>query len=133
MAVKAVRVSKTSLKQWILYGPVDQALKTTCQAEAVKPINLHLDDVHGSPVDLELWVNQEEGHPGIDEPNPAAQMILQNQEMAKQGTTALEALQSGLELPALPVVKGIAVITGQGCTDLVDENLECVLHALLEQ
>jgi hypothetical protein len=131
MAIQAVRVSKSSFKEWKLHGPVDQALKTSCQADAVKAIPLHLDDVHGAPVDVELWVNIEEGDPGEDEPNPHGMMILQNMECSKQGITPAEALLAGYELPELPVIKGVAVLTGAGGSDFPMGNFRCVIASLV--
>lgn len=128
MAVQAVRVSKTSFKPWKLHGPIDQALKTSCQADAVKALPLHLDDVHGSPVDLELWINVEEGVPGEDEPNPHAMMIMQYQ---KLGVSGVEALLSGQGLPAMPMIKGVGVLTGAGATDFPIDQIQCVVPALV--
>lgn len=131
--IKAIRVSKTSLKHWALFGPVEGALKTTCQAEVIKPINLHLGDVGGAVVDLELWINVEAGEPGQDEPNPPAQQILQEAEARKSGLTAEEALLSGQALPQLPIVKGVGVLTGPGGSDMPEDNLADILARLLGQ
>lgn len=132
MSVKTIRVSKTSFKEWTLYGPIDQALKTSTQAEAVKAISIHLDSVHGSPVDLELWVNVEAAQlGGEDELNAHAQMILSQLEWAKQGITAEEAFEAGYELPEIPVIKGVAVLTGPGGSEFPQEHMECILAALM--
>lgn len=131
MSIKAVRVSKTSFKRWDLHGPVDQALKTSTQAEAVKCIPIHLEDVHGEPVDLELWANSEPGVPGDDEPNPHGQLILQQIELRKQGITVQEVIEGGYGLPELFVINGVAILTGPGGTDIPEAHLECTLGALL--
>ena len=140
MTIKAVRVSKTSLSEWSLYGPVDQALKTTAQADAVRVVPIHLT-THGEPVELELWINAELADE--DEPrelNAPALMILQHNEMRRQGITPPQTKKELKEMQAnydtifdkLPLVKGPAILTGAGCTDMPDE-LGCILMALVGQ
>ena len=127
MTVKAVRVSKTSFKSWTLHGPIDQALKTTCQANAVKAVSIHLDDVHGKPVDVELWLSTEVACVDHDEINPPAQIML----YVAQGGTSDSGLAEAFE--KVDPVKGVAVLTGPGGTDFPTGDIECTLHALLGQ
>ena len=139
MTVKAVRVSKTSLQPWSLYGPIDQALKTTAQAESVRVFPIHIM-AHGQPVELELWINSEEAELPDGDINPPAVMILQQNELRRRGITipeSLEELESIVEahddpFDALPMVQGPAILTGAGGTDVPDgEELGCVLMALI--
>lgn len=131
MTVNAVRVSKTSFKKWFLYGPVDQALKTSTQAEQVKCYPLSVP-VHGAPVSVELWCNIEEAaKDGTDELNGHAQSMLQEAHFREQGTTVEEAFAAGAALPTLPVIKGVAVLTGPGCTDFPEHAVQCTLAALV--
>lgn len=134
MAVKAVRVSKTSFKQWYLHGPVDQALKTSTQAEQVKPFSLHLDDVHGNPVDCELWVNTSTRDDEDDEPNPAACEILARQALREKGLepAEVELLGAGKDvIDNTPDIKGVAILTGLGGTDFPEEHIGCILSSLM--
>lgn len=139
MTVKAVRVSKTSLQPWSLYGPIDQALKTTAQAESVRVFPIHIM-AHGQPVELELWINSEEASLPDGDINPPAVMILQQNELRRRGIAipeSLEELESIVEahddpFDALPMVQGPAILTGAGGTDVPDgEELGCVLMALI--
>lgn len=128
--IKAIRLSKTSFKAWMLVGDAQDAIRTSCQAEHVKSILLHLDDIHGEPVDVEMWINTEEAEVEIkevddamvpmsaDEPNPYGQVILRE-----------HALRGGE--PEIPFIKGVAVLTGPHHTDFPQENTECVLAALV--
>lgn len=140
MTVKAIRVSKTSLKPWALFGPIDQALKTSAQAESVRVFPLQVM-AHGQPVELELWINAEEACvERDDEINPPAVMILQQNELRRQGIPipqSLDELESIVEnhddiFDRLPMVQGPAILTGAGGTDVPDgEELGCVLLALV--
>ena len=139
MTVKAVRVSKTSLQPWSLYGPIDQALKTTAQAESVRVFPIRIM-AHGQPVELELWINSEEAELPDGDINPPAVMILQQNELRRRGIPipeSLEELESIVEdhddpFAALPMVQGPAILTGAGGTDVPDgEELGCVLMALI--
>lgn len=139
MTVKAVRVSKTSLQPWSLYGPIDQALKTTAQAESVRVFPIHIM-AHGQPVELELWINSEEASLPDGDINPPAVMILQQNELRRRGISipeSLEELESIVEdhddpFAALPMVQGPDILTGAGGTDVPDgEELGCVLMALI--
>jgi hypothetical protein len=131
MTVNGVRVSKTSFKKWFLHGPVDQALKTSTQADEVKCYPLTVS-VHGAPVSVELWCNaQEAAKDGTDELNPHAQSMLQEAHFREQGTTVEEAFAAGYALPSLPVIKGVAVLTGPGCSDFPPDAVQCTLAALV--
>lgn len=131
--VKVMRVSKTSFKEWVLYGAVDQALKTSCQADAVKVVPIQLT-VHDEPMELELWLNADELRPfSEDEPNPPAQVILQQRECAAQGTNRTEMVLAGYDLPETPLVKGVAILTGPGCSEFPDDHVPCTLAALVGQ
>ena len=139
MTVKAVRVSKTSLQPWSLYGPIDQALKTTAQAESVRVFPIRIM-AHGQPVELELWINSEEAELPDGDINPPAVMILQQNELRRRGIPnpeSLEELEAIVEahddpFSALPMVQGPAILTGAGGTDVPDgEELGCVLMALI--
>ena len=131
--VRVVRVSKTSFKGWVLYGPVETALKTSTQADAVKVIPIHLT-VHDAPLEVELWINAEEATPfGNDELNPPAQVILQQRECAAVGLNRTEEVLAGHDLPELPLVKGVAILTGTGCSEFPQDHVECILAALVGQ
>ena len=136
MTVQSVRVGSTSLKKWQLHGPIDQALKTTAQACAMKVYPLSVE-VHGTNVELELWVNAEEAEDTADF-NPPATVMLQRNEMRKCGIRPpknagdlKKLLLASDVLQQLPLVQGAAVLTGAGCTDIPEEELECLLMALV--
>lgn len=134
MTIKAVRVSKASFKSWVLHGPVDQALKTSTQAEAIKAIPIHIDDIHGKPVDVELWINTQEAVlDGSDEVNPPAQVIWEQNELRKRGLFVEDVLNPGKSPLYTPPIKGVAILTGEGCTDFPEDNIECTLAALVGQ
>lgn len=125
--IKTIRISKTSAQPWELHGPVQEALKTTCQTEQLKPFNLHLDDVHGEPVDLELWCGTTERVSEKEEPNWMAQKILELQQINHVVTP------EDLDKKAHRV-KGVAVLTGPGGSDVPGmERMACVLMALAGQ
>jgi hypothetical protein len=133
MRIRAVRVSKTSFKEWILHGPVDQALKTSCQADAVRVIPIQVT-VHDEPVMVELWINAEPATPDRgDELNPPAQVILQQRELAARGLNRTHEVLTGGEIPDLPLVKGIAILTGPGCSEFPQQHIECTLTVLVGQ
>lgn len=127
----AIRVSKTSFKEWMLFGPVDQALRTSCQAEHVVVKSLTVSP-HDAPIEVELWYNAQEAvTDGSDELNMRAQTILQEANCRDLGTTSELAVLSGQGLPALPVVKGVAILTGPGGSDFPTEHVECILATLI--
>jgi hypothetical protein len=132
MTIKAIRVSKTSMKPWYLSGPVDQALLTSTQAKGLKVVSLHLDDVHGEPADCELWTNNEEWATD-DESNIFADMILVQHKMRSAET--VEAMMEAEKMPSQPVTKGVAILTGVGGTDFPkgkdDKSKWCILQSLL--
>lgn len=117
--ISAVRLSKTSFKPWTLYGAVDQALKTSCQAEAVKVIPIHLDDIDGKPLQAELWVNAQPRLADDEEPNPGADIICQQQRLRDKGLSMAEValLGAGDVVADLDIIKGVAILTGPGATD----------------
>lgn len=148
MSVKSIRVSKTSFKAWSLYGPVDQALKTSIQAEAVKVFPLKVC-VHGDELHLALWINAEEMSSADDESNAPATLILQQQELRNRGLdeiplggpetddgTGMHIVAAQL-MDGVPLVQGPAIITGAGGDDIPgsQENslisVDCVLSALV--
>lgn len=122
MTVKTIRVSKTSFKRWDLHGITEEALKTTCQADEIRVIPLHVNSVHGKPVDAELWINVKDASAlGTDELNPYAHMIL-NSERERQGKEPTD---------DDPAVLGVGVLTGPGATDFPDDGyFLCNLSAL---
>lgn len=131
--IRVMRVSKTSFRTWVLYGAVDQALKTSCQADAVKVVPITLT-VHGETTEVELWFNVTPARPFTeDDPNPPALVMLQQAELAKVGLNRTEEMLAGHELPDLAMVKGVAILTGPGCSDFPDEHVECMLAALVGQ
>lgn len=133
MAIKAMRVSKTSAKVWFLHGPIESALMTSCQANEVRAIPLSTH-VHGEDHDVELWINTTEWEDEEeDEPNPGAQQMLVVAELAKKGLsfTELEAFGPGDVLDTVPKILGVAVLTGPGGTDFPQENPMCVVSALM--
>lgn len=124
-----IRVSKTSFKQWDLYGDLDDALRTSCQAENVKCVPIHLDEVHDVPVDVELWINADEASTDMeshDELNPTVQAILRLKLLREQGGDG-----SQFSDDQLPVIKGVGVLTGPNRTDFPEENTGCILGALV--
>lgn len=133
MAIKAIRVSKTSVKPWNLYGPVEAALLTSCQAEQVKAIPLHLKDVHGSPVDVELWINTIPLTDPNEEPNPPAQQMLAVQELQAKGLGLAEVEAFGTDglFDDIPAVLGVAILTGAGAVDFPEDRPSCIVAALL--
>lgn len=135
--VSAVRVSKTSFKRWTLYGAIDQALKTSCQAETVKVVPIHINDVEGKPLSAELWINTQPRLSADEEPNPGADVICQQQRLRDKGLSLaeVELLGAGEVVADLDSVKGVAILTGPGGSDfavgLTDEELAKVFAAIL--
>jgi hypothetical protein len=132
---RAVRVSKTSFKVWNLYGPIDQALKTSCQADAVKAVPISTE-VHGQTVEVVLWINNEAADIFEDELNPRAQMIYHRAELVRQGLAELEdAVDSGVltTFEDEPIIQGVAILTGPGGQDFPADTIhpQCILAALL--
>jgi hypothetical protein len=142
ISTKACRVSKTSLKPWTLYGPIDQALKTSIQATSVRFHSLNLT-VHGMDIALEMWVNAEPISETSESPNMPAITILAVQKLREQGKLAqAEVFDMGEVIVGVtsishddlvPVV-GAVIVTGAGGADLPDiEDLGCVFAALMGQ
>lgn len=104
--IKTLRVSKSSIRPWNLYGPVDQAMRTTCQTDGLRFVELEFK-LHGLDIHAELWFSQHDADPDEDELNPAAQMML-SQNNLRQGDPER----------SQPIVKGVAVLTGLGVTSL---------------
>lgn len=135
--ISAVRVSKTSFKRWTLYGAVDQALKTSCQANALKVIPIHLDDIEGKPLQAELWTNTQPRLASDEEPNPGADVICQQQRLRDKGLSLaeVELLGAGEVVADLDNIKGVAILTGPGGSDFApefaDEDLPKVFAAIL--
>lgn len=128
MSIKAIRVSKTSFKDWYLSGPIDQALRTSTQAKNLRVFPLHLDDVHGEPVNCELWLDAKDWSHG-DESNPRADHIIHQNALANAQT--VKAMQ---EVETLPPCRGVAILTGPGGTDFpkaANGLSGCVLAALM--
>ncbi len=137
MTIKAIRVSRTSMKFVDLYGPIEAALKTLIQAKALQVKPLHVLH-HGDDLSLEMWINTEEASVFEGTPNIPAIAILANAEMERngidvEGTSFEELIQmvSKGDFPAVPVVNGPAILTGAGCADIPDAHLECLVHALM--
>jgi len=138
MSVTAIRVSKTSLKAWTLHGPIDQALKTTIQADAVRVVNLH--DSSGS-TELELWIAAD-GEDRRHRLNLAAMVILAINDQRTQDATAETAAwhhddEEGLGFLIAQLteestrVYGPAVLTGPGGSDVPDIDMEHLMTVLL--
>lgn len=140
MSVKAYRVSKTSIKPWYLYGPVDQALKTTAQAEAVRVVPLSVE-VHDQTIEVELWLNAEEaivkpddrgGYDSEDELNfPAQAMLAHNYQRTCGVLPPPREMYCDEQYSSIPNVQGVAILTGPGCSDFPDEFGACALYALM--
>lgn len=136
VAVKSIRVSRSSFRHWELHGPIDQALKTTLQAEAVRVVPITIS-VHGQPVTLELWVNALElDMEDIDDPrrlNMPAMAIVQRQSLRDKGIADPGEIRikdiAGL-LHVDPIL-GPVILTGAGGTDLPDIHPECLVNELL--
>lgn len=133
--ISAVRVSKTSLKRWTLYGAVDQALKTSCQADAVRVIPIHFD-VDDQPLQAELWINVQPRLAADEEPNPGADVICQQQRLRDKGLSLAEValLGAGDVVSDLDSVKGVAILTGPGGSDFApgfDDDLTKVFAVML--
>jgi hypothetical protein len=140
--IKALRISKASAKEWTLYGPIDQALKTSIQAEAVCVVPLHVA-VHGEKLELELWINAQEATPQDGSLNGPAVAILAVDRLREQGvdlhpfSVSLDEESMSMisvdakQLAGVPKVNGPAILTGAGGADLPDTNMDCLLHALM--
>lgn len=140
--IKAIRISKSSLKCWQLHGPIEAALKTTIQADAVRVIPLRAP-LHGIPTDLELWVDAvaddiESRH----SPNvPATAMVMMSEARQKglpitsssfsdeEGEVTLTSLVA--EVGDHQVVHGPAVLIGAGASDIPEVRLDCLMAALM--
>lgn len=140
--IKALRVSKTSMKSWVLHGPLDQALKTSIQADSVKvcPLTVPIGE-NGAQLELEMWIDaaEESDH----RPNPPATLILAVDNARKKGTpldtTTLtdddgEVLIQSLHIDPseISVVHGTAILTGAGATSIPECHTECLMQALIE-
>jgi hypothetical protein len=140
--VTTLRISKTSISEWVLYGPIDQALKTSIQASAVRGCNLTAQ-VHDQPMDLVLWVSADPAYADEDRaPNMMAMTILAIQKLRDNGESPA-VMDSPLGLTvgmsreffeATTPIYGPAILTGAGGTDLPEgEELGCIFHALMGQ
>lgn len=138
--IEAVRVSKTSIKEWHLFGPIDQALKTSIQTTAVKVHPLSIT-VHDVPVDLALWVDARPVEQSGAPPNPNATLMLALQAMRDRGeeTDAIE-LGPGMVLKMVSLVNnqntqlvtGAAILTGAGGMNLPKNvDWQCLMAALI--
>jgi hypothetical protein len=140
--IKTFRISKTSLKPWGLYGPIEAALKTTLQADAVRVVPLSVDH-HGEQTDLELWINAAEDDSERHSINAPATTILALAEARQKGgaysTLAADIPEgvSAMVMAALPddveIVKvyGPAILCGPGATDVPNAHPDCLMMALL--
>lgn len=138
----ALRISTTSLKEWTLYGPIDQALKTSTQAKAVKGCSLRAL-VHDEPLDVVLWISAEPTYSDNKQPpNLMAMTMLALQRMRDNGE-AVETVEGpmgvmvGLSremMDSQPPVYGPAILTGAGGTDLPEgDDMSCIVYALMGQ
>jgi len=126
--VLALRVSRTRQQTWMLYGPIDQALKTTIQSRAVKAIPFHVT-LHKKKIDLELWIDadQEENH-HIHGP---ATIIVERAKLDQEGVTE----PMSMVITDNPIRGRTAVVTGAGGTNVMSStrNMECLMEALFGQ
>lgn len=142
MSVQAVRISKTSAQKWTLHGPIDQALKTSIQADAVKFYPIHVE-LHGTPLDLLLWINAAEiTEETTQGPNPNAMMVIHAQKLRDSGED-VEIVADDADFTALIVntvktlfaeltpVAGPAILTAAGGEDVPDVGTRCLLAALM--
>jgi hypothetical protein len=140
----ALRISTTSIKQWVLYGPIDQALKTSIQTKAVKGCTLSAT-VHDQPMNLVLWVSADPSYADDEEerpPNMMAMTILAVQKLRDHGETpAVMNSPMGMMIAmdqsmfaSQPPIYGPAILTGAGGENLPEgEELGCIFHALMGQ
>lgn len=131
MSISAVRISKTSMKRWTLHGPIDQALKTTIQADAVRVVSLYAPD---EEVELEVWVGADDQN--HHQPNIPVMAMIALSEARRSGEN-LPTIEDEENLTHLVVTSGDepifgpAVLTGPGGTDLPEVNLETLMSVLM--
>lgn len=136
--IKAVRISKTSFKPWALYGPIDQALKTSIQAESVR-VRSVTAPIGDEQVELELWIDAadtalEELEAGNNHaPNVPATAILLIAHARANGLPLIATDGNGVLLQAegMELVYGPAIMTGAGGTDVPEAHLQCLMDVLL--
>jgi hypothetical protein len=142
MSIKAIRVSNTSIKSWDLHGPIDQALKTSMQADSVRffPLDVNL---HGDEVKMELWIDAAEITEETEKSvNPYAMVFLRVQKIRDEAanltadTPNLGNVIVGLatmNMSDMDPIAGIAILTGAGGTDVPDHAVSCIFQALMGQ
>lgn len=140
--IKAFRISKTSFKPWQLHGPVDQALKTTIQADAVRviPVGVSIGELD---LALEMWIDASvESQHG---PNGPATTVLAVADARKKGQplptiTLVEDVLNNvqtwvgaveIDTDEIPLVRGAAILTGPGASDVPDCYAEGLVQALM--
>lgn len=138
--IKTFRISKTSMKYWELHGPIQDALKTTLQANAVRVVPVTANH-HGEDTELELWVNADQDDSERHSLNIPATVILTIAEARKSGYhSTLADPEGGLsamimaavpEETDVPRVYGPAILCGPGGTDIPAVHAECLMGALL--
>lgn len=138
--IKSYRISGTSVRPWELHGPIDQALKTTIQADSVRVIGLRVP-LHGIDTEMELWVDgaQESRHG----PNVVATGIAVIALARSQGISIDRELvddPDGEQVWAttfnapfedIDLIHGPAVLTGAGGTDAPEVHLGRLMAALM--
>lgn len=139
----AMRVSKTNVKAWTLYGPIDQALKTSIQAKAVKAHTL-TPIINGVPMPLALWVSAEPVYADDSErPNLLAMTMLAVQSMRDRDEEpqvyadprsgammiTMDCVLDEVDTPIL----GPAILTGAGGEGLPEPDMTCIFHTLMGQ
>ena len=131
--IKAIQVTGAEVKCWGLYGPIESALKTAIQAEAVRVIPLSLT-VHGKIVELELWVDatryDDDEERDWHGPNVPATAMVKLADLRAKGVpiTTGDTLDLGT---AEAVIHGPAILTGAGGVDIPNVHLGCLMEALL--
>lgn len=132
--IKAIRISKTSFKPWALYGPIDQALKTSIQAESVRVVSVTapIGDVQ---MELELWIDAS-SDAAEHGPNVPATIILLIAHARENGlpNPIVTGDEGEMVIPVMDgtaIVHGPAIMTGAGGADIPEAHLECLIGVLL--
>lgn len=142
--IKAIRVRRSSMKTWNLHGPIDQALKTTIQCDAVRCIPLSVPNI--GPLDL--WIDADT--PVLDFKNHTTRIdvfdninilafLIVLRELSNYdkdvsptseiGKVMVKIFQSN-GASVFPIVSRRAVITGSGATDIPAFNADEFLYNL---
>lgn len=143
--IKSIRVSGGSLRSWALYGPIDQALKTTCQADAMRCFSLTIP-INETQVELDMWINAKcrdmtvEPNEDYEHFSPLGHLILVRELLRRKGIHEPEMMEEEdllnlvtdiIATTPSPLVSGKAILTGAGGVDIPSVETVDLIRGLL--